>query len=128
MTEDQLQRFRKLEGQLESAAKEVAALSSVNPDAAVNQVKVRLLSLLLAVVGEFLGAELGPFDEPVELSDQTSNSDATVVLGQYQACMTEYRRRHTTRRYGKHYWVVGASGGDSSTTRYVLMEPQPDTP
>ena len=127
MNRANLQEFEKVYRQFQDLKKEVGSLSgkeAKSPHEAVSEIKLRLINQLVVRANQFLGAA-GPFSEFTGFqAENASNSDVTLVAGQYLACFEAYRARNIKLRHGKWFWVVEvAQEGGQPTVEYVAVEP-----
>ena len=80
---------------LEAAHREMTELSKKKQDGVVNALKIRILNRLLTELGTLLDND--PSRGFVELLDEETlpqNSDAVLLLSQWQAALKQYKDRH----------------------------------
>lgn len=90
---NQIDELEKLNGQLESFYREFAALSKKSSNDAVNTFKLRFVNTTLKNCNTFLGKKYKPFDDfnQFDIDDVPSNSDLTLIIGQYMQAMEKFR-------------------------------------
>lgn len=98
---------------LESAYVEMKDFSKKNPDAALNERKVKSLNRILKDIKEILANE--PTASYMDILDEDmlpSNSDVVLTMSQYRSALENYRKKY--RIYNshslEHYWHT--SDGD----------------
>lgn len=94
-TDEQVATYERLVPMLEAAHHEMSELSKKKQDGIVNALKIRNLNRLLTELGKLLDDD--PSREFVELLDADTlpqNSDAVLLLSQWQAALAQYRGKH----------------------------------
>jgi hypothetical protein len=94
-TNSQAATFDLVSPMVASAHKEMSELSKKKQDGVLNELKVRHINRLLGKVSEALGDD--PSVEFLEMLDEESlpqNSDAVLILGQWQAAMNQFQQRY----------------------------------
>ncbi|MGR9402698.1 hypothetical protein ACU8M5_23525 [Rhizobium leguminosarum] len=111
-----IEKLEKLLGQLQGLHAEISALARKSPNDALNPFKLKLINKVLDAGNEVLGDDYRPFDdfEKFESDDVPSNSDVTVVLGQYMEEAERYRSDNVKSTAGSWFYVVN---GDASDVR-----------
>jgi hypothetical protein len=97
-TEEQAATYDRLVPMLEAAHREMTELSKKKQDGIVNTLKIKMLNRLLAELGKII--ESDPSHAFVDMLDEETlpqNSDAVLILSQWQAALKQYKDRH----YGK---------------------------
>ena len=85
--------FEKLHDQIKSLHEELSTLSKKSSNDALNRFKLKVVNDILSRSNGFLGEKYKPFND-FEIFDEASiptNSDVTMMLGQYLACMEKLR-------------------------------------
>lgn len=101
----QVEKYEMLLPMLYSLLNEMREFSKKKQDGVLNPLKVKMINRILVDIKEVLKSEtsvvyLDILDE--DLLPQ--NSDAVVILGQYQAAMNQYRKKYTTQDGYDTYW------------------------
>jgi hypothetical protein len=94
-TEAEAATFDRLVPMLEAAHREMGELSKKKQDGLVNSLKIRNLNRLLTELRKLL--EKDPSQGFVELIDEETlpqNSDVVLLLSQWQAALSQYKKRH----------------------------------
>lgn len=121
MNREEVSVFESVQAQLQSAYKEIGALSAKKPDDPVNRFKLKLVNRVLEAANELLEndrpfTDFGQFDE----DDLPTNSDALFMLSQYLHNLEKLRSDNIVADYdyeGKErqwFWVID---GHTSTHR-----------
>ena len=108
MKQEQINKFEKIQGQIEGLHKEIGLLSKKNPNDAVNKFKLKFINQLLIEANKLLTNEYKPLQgfETFLEDDLPSNSDVTLILEQYLNCLEKLRTDNIKQDYGKWYWLV----------------------
>jgi len=101
MNENQIDNFEKAQTQLESLHAEIGALAKKSPNDALNEFKLNFVNQSFAKANEVLGKKYKPFAdfEQFDNDRMPTNSDVTMMLGQYIGCM-EKLRSDNVDKYG----------------------------
>ena len=93
MKEKEIKQFEKVQNQLECLHSEISVLSKKTQNDGLNKFKLKLVNQVLADANKILGSIFKPFSdfETFNEDDLPSNSDATIVISQYLACMENLR-------------------------------------
>jgi hypothetical protein len=94
-TEAEVATYERLAPMLEAAHREMSEFSRKKQDGIVNSLKIRNINRLLRDLKAILDHD--PAKEYVELLNEEElpqNSDAVLLLGQWQAALQQYKRRH----------------------------------
>lgn len=102
MNEKQIDSFEKAQTQLQSLHAEIGALAKKSPNDALNEFKLNFVNQSFAKSNEVLGKQYRPFAdfEQFDNNKMPTNSDITMMLGQYLGCM-EKLHADNVDRYGK---------------------------
>ncbi|MEU8178993.1 hypothetical protein AB0C14_39550 [Microbispora hainanensis] len=94
-TNEQAATYDRLVPMLEAAHREMTELSKKKQDGIVNTLKIKMLNRLLSELSKVI--ENDPSYAFVDMLDEETlpqNSDAVLVLSQWQAALKQYRDRH----------------------------------
>ena len=106
-TDEPAATYDRLVPMLEAAHREMGELSRKKPDGIVNTLKIKMLNRLLSELGKVI--ENDPSYAFVDMLDEETlpqNSDAVLVLSQWQAALTQYRARHHGFDSIAHRWFT----------------------
>lgn len=83
-----IEKFYKIQGQLEALHEEIGILSKKKPDDAVNVFKLRFINQVLTEANSILDGEYIPFVGFSTFDEDTlpTNSDVVMILSQYLKC------------------------------------------
>ena len=88
---------------LNSVYDEIKELSKKKQDETLNKLKVRMINRILEQVKDILGEEsTNQFIDLLDDETLPTNSDAVLVLGQFQAAMVQFKNKYSS--YGK--WIT----------------------
>lgn len=110
MTLEQIDLFEKVNNQLISLHEEISALSKKSQNDALNKFKLKFVNQTIKEANNLLGEEYKPFGEFdcfIE-EDLPTNSDVTMILGQYLTCMEKLRTDNIS--YSNFQWIWFAEG------------------
>ena len=98
-----IDKFEKVEAQLNALHTELGVLSKKKPDDGINPFKLKLVNSVLEKANDLLEEKYKPFSD-FELFDQDdvpTNSDVVMILAQYLSCMEKLRSDniHITNEY-----------------------------
>jgi hypothetical protein len=94
-TEEQAATYDRLVPMLEAAHREMTELSKKKQDGVVNTLKIKTLNRLLSELCKVI--ENDPSYAFVDMLDEETlpqNSDAVLILSQWQAALKQYKNRH----------------------------------
>lgn len=97
-TEDQAATYDRLVPMLEAAHREMTELSKKKQDGIVNKLKINMLNRLLSELRKII--ENDPSHAFVDMLDEETlpqNSDAVLILSQWQAALKQFKDRHHGR-------------------------------
>jgi len=100
-TESQVEEFKMLDQLLESIYLEMKEFSKKKPDEPLNKFKVKNVNRVLEPVKNIL--QLEPTNIFLDILDDDSlptNSDAILVIGQFQASMQRFQKKYAAK-YGR---------------------------
>jgi hypothetical protein len=95
----------------EQTAKFDRELSKKKQDGALNPLKVKMINRLLRQIKEILGSD--PSIEFLDLLDEETlpqNSDAVLILGQFDAAMKQFKEKHHGWDGSEHTWFTKDDG------------------
>ena len=100
MTELEVKNFEKVQSQLESLHIEISALSKKSQNDALNKFKLKFVNQTISEANEILGNSYKPFNNfhQFDENDLPTNSDVTMILGQYLNCMESLRGDNILRK------------------------------
>lgn len=108
MTKEQIEIFEKTFVQLCGLYDDITVLVKKNPNDAMNTFKLRNINKVICSANEIVG-DTKPFDDFDGFDidgDMPSNSDVTMVLGQYINCLELIKKNNTHMDWGRWYWDV----------------------
>lgn len=99
MKEAEIKLFEKTQVQLESLHSEISKLNTKSQNDALNKFKLKFVNTSIREANEILGEQYRPFTDFREFSedDLPTNSDVTMILGQYLNCMENLRADNIKR-------------------------------
>jgi len=119
MTKEDVNKFEKVQSQIEGLLLEVTNLSKKSPNDAVNKFKLKFINEILIEANRILGKTYKPLSsfEKFDEDDLPSNSDVSFILSQYLSCFEKLRADNIYRKqeydgnkyFYEWYWVVGNS-------------------
>ncbi len=116
MTKEDVERFEKINGQLEGVYEEITSLSKKSPNDSVNKFKLRFINSILSEANSVLDAKHKPFNDFSSFDEDTlpTNSDVAFILAQYLSGMENKRTENIKQQplNPLSYWVI--DGGVSS--------------
>lgn len=118
MTQTEINKFEKTHTQLESLHNEIGVLSKKSTNDALNKFKLKFVNTALLEANEILGTTHKPFNDFDQFSedDLPTNSDVTMIIGQYLNCLEKLRADNITMKSGSWYWVSQNSTTDIRTS------------
>ena len=107
MTGDDINNFEKVQAQLESLHVEIGALAKKSQNDALNKFKLKFVNQSLTEANELLGEKYVPFNDFSVFADDDlpTNSDVTMILGQYMNCMEKLRSDNIAAKSMWWYWM-----------------------
>jgi hypothetical protein len=95
-------------GQLFSLHTEMTGLTKKSATDAVNAFKLKLINKTLSRCNALLGDAYKPFKDfaAFDSDDVPSNSDVTLMVGQYQEAIEYFRSEHIALKHGAWYYVL----------------------
>lgn len=104
-TKSNAEQFDMLSPILDSVYNEIKELSKKKQDGALNEIKVKMTNRILSKVQTILKDD--PTVEFLDLLDEVSlptNSDAVLIIAQFQAAMKQYKDKHYGWDGFEHGW------------------------
>lgn len=115
MKEKEIEKFEKVQTQLDALYAELSSLSKKAADEPVNKFKLRFINQVISEANSIMKNRYKPFDDFSSFNedDLPTNSDVTLMISQYLNCMEELRVANIEESdYGGWYWLV--NGKESS--------------
>jgi hypothetical protein len=114
-TDEQAATYDRLVPMLEAAHREMTELSKKKQDGVVNALKIKMLNRLLSELSKVI--EKDPSHAFVDMLDEETlpqNSDAVLILSQWQAALKQYKDRHHGHDSSTHKlrWFTVENPGD----------------
>ena len=120
MNRTDVDRFEKLNAQLEGLYQEISVLAKKTPNDALNAFKIQLVNRILKNSNSFLGPQHSPFDdfELFSIDALPTNSDVTLILAQYLECAEKFRSDNIEYNpvEGGWYWKLEPAARDQIVT------------
>lgn len=93
MKQKEIDDFEKINAQLEGLHIEISSLSKKSQNDTLNKFKLKFVNQALKESNGILGSSYKPFSdfEEFDEDDLPTNSDVTLILGQYLSCMEKLR-------------------------------------
>ncbi|AEV99701.1 hypothetical protein A4D02_35435 [Niastella koreensis] len=103
--QEEVLQYEMLEPILDSLFIEIKELSKKKQDGVLNETKVKMVNRVLTKIKALLAND--PTNEFLDLLDEEkppTNSDAVLILAQFQTAMEQFKRKHWNR--GAHTWDI----------------------
>jgi len=93
MKKEDVDKFGKIQSQIEGLYNEIGLLSKKSPNDAINKFKLKFINQILAEANSILSVAYKPFDgfDLFQEDEVPSNSDVTMIFEQYINCMEKLR-------------------------------------
>jgi len=116
MTKKDVERFEKINGQLEGVYDEITSLSKKSPNDSVNKFKLRFINSILAEANSILETKHKPLSDFSSFDEATlpSNSDVAFILAQYLNGMENKRTENIKQQLHSPIWNWVIDGVASS--------------
>ncbi|MDX2174689.1 MAG: hypothetical protein SFY56_16410 [Bacteroidota bacterium] len=116
MTEKEINDFEKIQAQLESLHSEISTLTKKSSNDALNKFKLKFVNQTISEANKILGKKYKPFNDfdKFDDNDLPSNSDVTMMLGQYLNCMEKLRGDNVNRNSYSNTWYWLIDGKEST--------------
>ena len=119
MTKEDVERFEKINGQLEGVYQEITSLSKKSPNDSVNKFKLRFINSILAEANSILDAKHKPFNDFASFDEDMlpSNSDVAFILAQYLTGMESKRTENIEQEIHSPlwYWIIDGAVSSEKT-------------
>lgn len=114
MTVDEIDKFEKVQAQLEGLYNEISSLSKKKPDDAINKFKLKFINSVLSSVGELLKDKYQPFPdfEQFDENEIPTNSDVVFMLSQFLHSLEKLRSDNIIQAFNHWCWKI--DGKESS--------------
>jgi hypothetical protein len=124
MSEEEIFKFEKIQGQIEGVYKEIGLLSRKSPNDAVNKFKLKFINQLLIESNNLLKDSYKPLEEfdKFEEEDLPTNSDVTMIFEQYLNCLEKLRADNIQQKQGSWYWTLGGEVSSHRTSMPVKIK------
>jgi hypothetical protein len=113
-TEEQAATYDRLVPMLEAAHREMTELSKKKQEGIVNAFKIKTLNRLLGELTKIIENDASyAFVDMLDEDTLPQNSDAVLILSQWQAALKQYRDRHyghDSATYGHRWFTVENPG------------------
>lgn len=117
MTKEEVDKFEKIQSQLEGLYKEIGILSKKSPNDAVNKFKLKFINQILVEVNCILIETYLPLEgfTTFEEDNLPSNSDVTFIFEQYLNCLEKLRSDNVVQKHSRWYWIIDGEESDIKT-------------
>jgi hypothetical protein len=107
MTEKQIHEFEKNQTQMQSLHSELSALTKKSATDSLSKFKLQFVNKIIAEANMILSKKYRPFEKFDQFDEDEipSNSDVTMILGQYLNCLEKLRADNIQNSAGWWYWV-----------------------
>ena len=106
-TNEAVEGYKSTVGVFSGLISEMRELSKKKPDLTLNKGKVRILNRVLLDIQNFLKDE--PEGKYLDLLDDDQlpqNSDAVLVMVQFETALRAFKARYHKRMHGNDYWIT----------------------
>ena len=120
MTEKEVNDFEKIQAQLVSLHAEISALAKKSSNDALNKFKLKFVNQTIGEANTLLGEKNKPFIEFEKFDDNDlpTNSDVTMILGQYLNCMEKLRADNIIHSFNSlWYWKINGKESNIRTAQ-----------
>lgn len=119
MTKNEVDKFEKVQAQIEGLNKEIGLLSRKSPNDGVNKFKLKFINQILEETNQLLIGNYKPLEgfEKFDVDELPSNSDVTMILELYLNCLEKLRADNvTTKDYEiGYFWIVDSKPSNIKT-------------
>jgi hypothetical protein len=117
LTREDVERFEKVNGQLEGVYEEITSLSKKSPNDGVNKFKLQLINRILDEANAILDHKHKPFNDFSSFDEDTlpSNSDVVFILAQYLSGMENKRTENIAQKNPMWYWIIDGAVSTEKT-------------
>lgn len=109
MNKQEVDKFEKVQTQLEGLHTEISALSKKSQNDALNKFKLKFVNLILESANSLLGENYKPFSDFTIFNenDIPTTSDAAMMLTQYLSCFEKLRADNVKQNLSESwYWII----------------------
>lgn len=108
MTREEIDKFAKVESQVEGIHAEIGLLSRKSPNDGVSKFKLKFVNEILKEANTVLTDNYVPFEgfEVFDEDDIPTNSDVTMMFEQYLKCLEKLRSDNIKQEFGYWYWII----------------------
>lgn len=116
MKTEEINKFEKIQSQLEGLLTEMTTLVKKSPNDALNRFKIKMINEIISDANDILGDTYKPLSyfEKFDDDDLPTNSDVSFVLSQYLSCFEKLRADNIYRKqksdgnkyFFEWYWYV----------------------
>ena len=118
-TEDAVAIFKTTGGVFGGVLTEMRELSKKKPDATLSKRKVKIVNRILADLRTILSKEAeGKYLDLLDNDDLPQNSDAVLVMVQYETALHAFERRYKGRIRGVYGWITKERIEDARSTGF----------
>jgi len=121
MNKEEINKFEKVQSQIEGLYKEIGILSKKSPNDAVNKFKLKFINQILVEANGILQESYKPLEgfNSFEEDDLPSNSDVTMIFEQYLSCLEKLRSDNITTIEYKigWFWIVDGEPSKIKTSK-----------
>lgn len=121
MTTEEVNKFEKVQAQLEGLYKEIGLLSRKNPNDGVNKFKLKFINQILLEANKLLEGDYKPLDgfQNFEVEEVPSNSDVTMILELYLNCFEKLRTDNVTTKEFEmgYFWIIDSKPSNIKTQK-----------
>jgi len=121
MNKNEVEKFIKIQSQMEEMHNEISILSKKSKDDALSEFKLSFVNNLLEEANGILNEKYKPFKdfELFNKDKMPTNSDVVMVLSQYLACLENIRYDNIDDYLGEWFWII-----DKKTTDIKTYKPK----
>lgn len=121
MTKAEVNKFEKVQAQVEGLYKEIGLLSRKSPNDGVNKFKLKFINQILQEANRLLIGHYKPLDgfENFEVDEVPSNSDVAMILELYLNCLEKLRTDNVTTKEFEigYFWIVDSKPSNIKTQK-----------
>ena len=118
MTREEVDRFEKVQAQIEGLYSEISALSKKSQNDALNKFKLKFVNQVLGKANNVLGKSYMPFEDFTifDENDIPTNSDCAMMLTQYLSCFEKLRADNVQLNgFTSWYWIINGKESNIKT-------------
>lgn len=124
MNQEEINKFEKVQSQIDGLYKEIGILSKKSPNDAVNKFKLKFINQILEVANNLLTDNYKPLEgfDTFDDEDLPSNSDVTMIFEQYLSCLEKLRSDNVKFKSVAWYWIVDGELSGIRTTKPLKLK------